>query len=617
MTQREKNAVETRKLHNWDMWCLVFIFNNFYKGKKMNSVLLKSESAKRLLNLFVLGLFVLTAAAVVSAASKTPKTADEIEVWWKDGKTLPLETTALYPLRDQRVNNDMGINVLIDMSHKCDFFSLWAHGKFLNKRGFRTIGTHATLDSVLGGGTSRVRIPVANKVHPFALWENPEFNVVLTESRMNFPDYIATERKAIKKFVQNGGGVVVSGASVKDAAKGKDWSLNILLGEYGASVEAGTDKYNGVKYPKLKVSSDWEVVIKGENGNPIYARRSFGKGKVVLLASSSLYRFDKKNKKEADVKCEFLSGVLKWAASGKKPVGGDKRFPVAFGGGGGIYPESEVRLPGIVCFYSKNQTDELINTVKDDFPKITDDLYAWLPSAKPEQPMYLILCSGGGGGWAVNAYQPKEASTISTSPKGIRSIFAHEQAHTMAGPCEAANHPFGNNRGEEHAGWFQGKINAKYNGDKGPNRRCGNVFVKGYDESMKTPEQKFKKNNLDKWRTGWDRTMIWYVWQKLDDRYGTTWYPRWRWVQGQRWKDDPKRNLTWEESIEDMSIAVGEDLFPFFKKTGKELKRVRFAKAEFMGETINLPVAPIEATPPGNVCLDPIGDYKKPITVRR
>ncbi|MCK4997908.1 MAG: hypothetical protein KAS23_00180 [Anaerohalosphaera sp.] len=569
--------------------------------------------AKCLLNVLVL----VMAVGVVCAADKAPKSPDEIEVWWKGGKTLPLETTALYPLKDQRVKEDTGINVLVDMSHKCDFFTLWTHGGYINRMGFRTIGTHATLDSVLVGKKSRVRIPVANKVHPFAWWENPEFNVVLTEGAMGYPDYIIEERKAIDKFVRDGGGLVVSGSWVRDDAAGKEWSLNTMLKRYGATVQTGRENYNGGRYPRLKVNADWEVVIKGDSGSPIYARRKVGKGRIVLLASSSLYRFDRKKKEDADAKCDFLSEVLTWAAAGKKPVGGDKRFPVAFGGGGGIYPESEVRLPGIVCFYSKNQTEELVSTVKVDFPKITEDIYAWVPSEKPEQPMYLILCSGNGGGWAVNAYQPKEASTISTSANGIRSIFAHEQAHTMAGPCKAANHPFGGNQGEEHAGWFQGKINAKYNGDKGPNRGCDRVFVKGYDGTQKMPEQKFNKANLDKWKTGWDRMMIWYVWQKFDDRYGPTWYPRWRWVQGQRWKDDPKRKLTWEESIEDMSIAVGEDLFEFFAKTGKQLGCERFAKAEFMGKTINMPVSPIEATPPGDVCLDSIGDYKKPITVKK
>jgi len=86
-------------------------------------------------------------------------------------------------------------------------------------------------------------------------------------------------------------------------------------------------------------------------------------------------------------------------------------------------------------------------------------------------------------------------------------------------------------------------------------------------------------------------------------------------VQDQRWKNDPKRKLTWEESIEDMSIAVGEDLLPFFCKTGKELKRKRITKVSFLGETLKLAPAPIEPTPPGDVCLDPIGDYKQPIKI--
>ncbi|MDD2597821.1 MAG: hypothetical protein PHO37_01160 [Kiritimatiellae bacterium] len=561
-----------------------------------------------------------TAAVIMTSVvtADNPKTPEEIEVWWNSGRTLPLETTALYPLNDQKVKNDTGINVLIDMSHKCDFFSLWWQWRHLNALGFRTVNTHATLDSVLAdNSSSRVRIPVANKVHPFAMWKNPEFNVVLTEGAVSYPDYIPEERKAVMEFVKAGGGLVISGSSIKDKEVAKGWSLNLMMAEYGAVVREGTEKYNGGRYPKLQTTDEWEVVLKGDGGAPIYARRTFGQGRIVFLASSSLYRFDKNNKEDIAAKCGFLSDAFKWAAAGKKPVGGDKRFPVAFGGGGGIYPESQVNLPGIVCYYSKNQTQELVETVKSDFPKITDDIYAWLPSKKPEQPMYLILCSGNGGGWAVNAYLPKEASTISTEPSGIRSIFAHEQAHTMAGPCNAANHPFGGNQGEEHAGWFQGKIIAKYNGAKGPNRGCQNVFVKNYDGTQKTPEEKFNKKNLEPWTTGWERMMIWYAWQKFDDRYGTTWYPRWRWVQGERWKDDPKRKLTWEESIEDMSIAVGEDLFPFFKATGKELSRERFEKAEFMGQTINLPIAPIQATPPGDVCLDPIGDYKKPIVVKR
>jgi len=65
--------------------------------------------------------------------------------------------------------------------------------------------------------------------------------------------------------------------------------------------------------------------------------------------------------------------------------------------------------------------------------------------------------------------------------------------------------------------------------------------------------------------------------------------------------------------VEDMSIAVGEDLFPFFRKLGCTLKRERLATIVFEGETLALPVADIDLGPAGNVRLDPPGDYTKPL----
>ena len=67
--------------------------------------------------------------------------------------------------------------------------------------------------------------------------------------------------------------------------------------------------------------------------------------------------------------------------------------------------------------------------------------------------------------------------------------------------------------------------------------------------------------------------------------------------------------------VEDMSIAVGEDLFPFFTKIGTTLDKDRLPEIVFRGETLALRVAPIDVGPAGNVCLDPIGDYTKPVDI--
>ena len=540
-------------------------------------------------------------------------TRQQIDTYWKGGRTLPVEVTEQYPLPGLRIRNDTGINVLVDMAHKCDFFSMWNLRGVLHQRGIRTAGSHAAMDSVIKPGSlCRVRITVPDKLYPFAWWPAPKFNVIMTEGGTGDPVYMPSERQAVLAHVRAGGGLIVSGVNpLRDDRAAREYSLNILLAEFGARFAAGTQSFKEKRIPAIEVDSHWQVTEKGDSGRPVLAKRDFGKGRVVLLASHSLFRFDRKKRQELEDKADFLAELIKWAAGGSPAAGGEPRLPEPMAGGGGIYPEQESRIEGIIVYYSKNQIPVLLKTVREDFPAITEQLYSWYPSEKPQEPMYLILGSSGGGGWSVNAYLPKEVGTITTHPDGLRSIFAHEQAHTMAGPCTAANHPFGGNRGEEHAGWFQGKIIAMYQKKYGPNRSCDGVLLKDAAGPDAKPEAIFKQSHLSKWRTGHDRLMIWYVWQKFDDRYGPTWYPRWRWVQQQRWAGQPARKLTWEETITDMSIAVGEDLFPFFAKTGKELSIERLEKAELMTDMITLPIAPIEPTAPGGVNLDSIGDFTK------
>ncbi len=542
-------------------------------------------------------------------------TSVQIDSYWKSGRTLPLEASRQFPLPPLRIRDDTGINVLIDMAHKCNFFLMWSLSRQLHNRGLRTAGSHAALDSLLEPGSPcRVRIPAGRKLHPFAWWPAPRFNVVLTEGGLNDPAYLPEERLALTSYVRQGGGLIVSGIhSLKDTQAAGDYSLNKVLSIFGAGFLPGTQKFRNKRVPLIRVDENWQITYKSDSESPVVAKRTYGKGRVVLLASDSLFNFNRKDPADTALKADFLAEQIKWAAGGSEPAGGPARLPMPMSGGGGIYPEQETRVEGIVVYYSKNQIPVLLQTVRQDFPAITRQLYEWYPSSKPEEPMYLILCSSGGGGWAVNAYYPKEVGTITTKPEGLRSIFAHEQAHTMAGACQAANHPFGGNRGEEHAGWYQGKIIAKYEKKYGPNRNCDGVIRKDYDVSKAKPELIFKADHLEDWKTGHDRLMIWYVWQKFDDRYGPTWYPRWRWVQQQRWGDEPGRKLTWEESITDMSIAVGEDLFPFFAKTGKQLSLKRLEQVEFMGKTTKLPVAPIEPTAPGGVNIEPIDDFKKPL----
>ena len=291
-------------------------------------------------------------------------------------------------------------------------------------------------------------------------------------------------------------------------------------------------------------------------------------------------------------------------------------------GGGPIYPELEQNVGGVIVYYARNQKEELLEAVRDDMPKAKRQLEAWLPSITPDEPMYLIISAGGGGGWAVNAYRPKETGVISLSPQGLLSVFGHELAHTMTGPPNdqgktAAGWPQGN-QGESHAGWYQGKVIAMFGDDetrRKSNRDCNRFFL--FDKSGSELDLAMDPDELhQRWGKGKEWTKIWWVWQKLDDRYGPTWYPRWRWVQHTRWQAEPERRLTWDETVEDMSIAVGEDLFPFFRKIGTTLDKESFSRATFRGEQIELPPAPLEVAPAGPVRLEPIGDYRQAVRPR-
>jgi len=554
-------------------------------------------------------------------------TPEVITEYWTSGKTLPVEVSEMYPFDLQKIEEDTGYNILIDLAHQCSFKSLWSFAPRLNNLGYRALTSHASIHSVLKPeGVSRARIMYdkENKIFPFAWIQNPGINVIITEqANSDAQEYLPKEQEIIIEFVEKGGGLIIIGAPVSDKNKLKEWSLNRLVKQFGAEFTTGTDKFHGTEYAVIDASENWEILEKGENGKVIIARTKAGMGKVVVLGGSGIVHESRNAAQEEKERiADFLDTNLAWLTEAQKQAGGEPRLPASFDGGGSFYPEIEKQFSNIVFFYAENQKEELLKTVREDIPKCKDLIESLLPTKPTAEPMYLLLCAGSGGGWAVNAFRPKENGIISLNRLGIISIFAHELAHTMFGPVNDLGEVAGKapipDKGEAHAGWFQGKSNATFDPDlkSEPNRNCNDVFK--FDPDLKLDLKKYAEDEeYRKQFKGRDWTKIWYLWQKLDDRYGPTWYPRWKWIQHTRWKDTPEHRLTWEEMVEDMSIAVGEDLFPFFNKTGTILKKGRLTSIEFEGKVMQLEPTPIEPTPAGRVRLEAISDYKKPLQYKK
>ena len=563
---------------------------------------------------------------LVSCSQKLDKS--EIVALSKKGETLPVSVTQRFPLPEQNVENDKGINVLMDNSHDTKFVTLWRIPPLLKKRGFRVVGSSATLNTVLDKkGKSRIRIDIEHKEKgkkrfPYAWWPNAEYNVVITrQTNPDYQSYLPEEIDAVKKFVQNGGGLIIFGGRVEDDEKLSDWSLNGLINSFDAQFTKPIDNYENMTMNSLELASDWEIFEEGKSGHPVMARRQYGQGRVFIISSARFFNFprdsEEKREKVQKQRMDLLSEIIQWSSKGKEPVGGTLRLP-SIGAGGPIYPDLTEKVGNVILYYTGNQTNTILDAIKTDMPKSKRQIEQWLPSPKPDEPMNLLLMSGSGGGFAVNAYLPKEISSISINKKGVMSVFAHELAHTMAGPANTKGEVAGDcytfpGQGEAHAGWFQAKSNALLYGNmKGKNPNSLFEFSPNLDKIDLAREI---RHNQKKWGKGKHWTKTWWIWQKLDERYGTTWYPRWRWVQHTRWMNEPDKKLSIEEIITDMSIAVGEDLFPLFKKLGTTLERERLKRATFQGKTIELPVAPIEINKCGNVILDDIGNYKEPIKV--
>ena len=562
-------------------------------------------------------------AASRQADAERQRLVDEAASYWRKGRTLPVEFARRTPVGGPPAKNDTGVNVLVDQAHQTQFAVIWGLKGQIQQQGFRTCSSLACLDTVLTPGRpSRIRLPFAG-MEPFAWWDTPEWNVVVTSQQdLKAQVYTPAERAALKRFVEAGGGLLVIGGRPGGAEAADGWSLNALLGEFGAKLTAESALSDGVNAAVLGLEPGWEVLAKGAGDKPTRARRACGKGRVMIVESQGLFNpGDKDSAEVRAAKPARLKEALLWLAAGKPPVGGDGRM--AGTGGAGIYPELEVEAGGLVVYYANNQPAAALECIQKSIPLASRKVLAWLPTQLGEEPYALIICAGGGGGWAINP-RPKASAVIEYQPLAILSVFGHELAHTLSGPRNAQGELAGYsphaNQGESHAGWFQGKINALFNPAdlELSNRNCNSILEL---ERRKGSKLDLVKENetaagREKWGKGPEWTKQWYIFQKIEDRFGPTWYPRWYWVRNTRWAKEPGRRETWEEMVEDMSIAVGEDLFPFFRQVGTSLKRERLERIEFQGQTLTLPVCPLDDGPAGKVCLDPIGDYTQPLKPR-
>lgn len=557
-------------------------------------------------------LLIIWIAALVAGCTLKDENQIVIKAW-RAGETLPVEIGKKYPPAPIPMTIDKGYNVLIDLSHQCQFNFMWRLPDMLHQKGFRSVTSQASLGSVLDEkGVSRIRIPYdpEHKIYPFAWYPNFKYNVIITfQNDPSAPLYTEQECLLLQDFVSKGGSLVILADPVKAEQIG-NWSLNYLLKKFDASYTEDYQYYRNRRHIGLALSEYWIPWEVGNDSLPVRAYREYGKGRIAVGTALDDFLSN------GEGGSSFIDQMMDWLCEKQVPVGGEPRLPQTMGGGGSIYPEMENVINGMVTYYAPTVNPILLECVKNEFLRINNTLLQWYPSRQTEEPMFLVLSAGNGGGWAVNSFFPKENGIISQDSTSLISIYGHELAHTLAGPVNkkgqvAADVPFGN-QGEAHAGWFQGKIEALYNEElrQHANKKCEVFFHSTEFEKLDLNRYARDGEYAKQFSYGAGWYKLWYIWQRLDDTYGNTWYPRWKYVQHTRWQDEPTRLLSWEEMIEDMSLATGNDLFPFFISLNTTLERRELGEVVYQGKRVKLPKAVIPIIEPGNVCLTPIENYK-------
>ena len=284
---------------------------------------------------------------------------------------------------------------MVDIAHQCSFAYLWGIQPTLQKEGYRTVSSQASLNTVLDpNGKCRIRIPfdTKNKIYPFAWYPNFEYNVVITQQTdASSPSYTPKEQKALVEYVENGGGLVILGSTIKKEEI-KDWSMNALARAFGAEFTDVYQQGEYARYATLSLDKNWQVIATSKDGSAIQARREFGKGRVVISGSTSDLVASAPKSMDTESKDKFLKNksenidkMIGWVCENQEPVGGEPRLPQTMGGGGAIYPELEGGTDGIVVFYTPNYWCP-VTPIPAQLPpsaSISDAVFAYFQKSKP------------------------------------------------------------------------------------------------------------------------------------------------------------------------------------------------------------------------------------------
>ncbi|MHC4203263.1 MAG: DUF4350 domain-containing protein [Planctomycetota bacterium] len=394
-------------------------------------------------------------------------------------------------------------------------------------------------------------------------------NLLILQSGASPCPYLPEDIEAVREFLAEGGGVVVLGDYALFRRE-SHYRLNTLAMNFGAEFvnESAIKSLKGCsvlegeeiesyspKIIKLDKSVDWEVLVKDAKDSAVMARRSVGTGYLVIVSRSLSGR---KPDASDPINDTWWKPLLKQITA-NKPVDSERRPRHQM-------PENKTRrkrLPIQYSDYMKSHADAIYAVYDQCFPVIQEVM-----GVPPSEGMLtnLILLPTGGGGFSSGSSIGLAAwwGNFPEKKYGMVELISHESTHSWV-------HPFTEPMWNEGIATYVGILVGRKMGLT----EDADATLAGWLRGAKRHDKDMTKYDL---ASGKDvphavrmakPMFIFEQLRKEKPDIVASYFQAKRKLAA----PDKIKKYTADDSVAVLSIAMGRDLFPWFRSLGVTVDR--------------------------------------------
>jgi len=394
-------------------------------------------------------------------------------------------------------------------------------------------------------------------------------NLLIIQSGASPCPYLPEDIEAVRQLLEEGGGVVVLG-EYSLFREETHYRLNTLAKQFGAEFvnESATKPLRGCsileketidsyspRIIRLDETINWEILVEDTNGRAVMARRRNGKGHLVV-ASRSLCGY--KPDASDPINDTWWKPLLKQITA-NKPVDPERRPRNQM-------PENKTqrqRLPVQYSDYMKSHADAIYAVYDQCFPVIQEVM-----GVPPSEGMLtnLILLPTGGGGFSSGSSIGLAAwwGGFPEKKYGMVELISHESTHSWV-------HPFAEPMWNEGIATYVGILVGRKMGLQEDADSTLAGWIRGarkHDEDM----TKYDLANGDNVPHAVRMAKPMYIFEQLREEKPDI-VARYFQTKRKLATPDKIKKYTADDSVAVLSIAMGRDLFGWFRSLGITVDR--------------------------------------------